>query len=112
MRVALFALLLAGCTTAEPLPPSDPASGDRSVQGRVTAVDLDPMAYDANGQITLVTDGGEAVLVLIPARTNLCEADFGSYGDIRVGDRLSVRGAPGGGGIVPCASAAHYLRRD
>ena len=112
MRIALFALLLAGCTTAEPLSPSDPASGDRFVQGRVTAVDLDPMAYDGNGQITLVTDGGEAVLVQIPARTNLCEADLRAYGDVQVGDRLSVRGAPGGGGIVPCASEAHYLRRN
>ena len=112
MRVALIALFLAGCTAAEPPSASDPGSADRSVQGRVTAVDLAPMAYDASGQITLVTDTGEAVLVQIPARTNLCGADLGAYGDVRVGDRLSVRGAPGGGGIVPCASAAHYLRRD
>lgn len=114
MRVLLLSLLLGGCVSqAAPPEPTILADGDRTVEGRVTAVDLEPLAYDGDGRILVELDGGGTATVLVPARSNMCQArGIGSYGDARVDDRIEVRGAVVRGGVLPCASAAHYFRVD
>ena len=114
MRLLLLPLLLAGCVVNQPTDePTVLADGDRTVEGRITAVDLEPLAYDGDGRILVELEGGGTATVLVPARSNLCEArDIGTYGDARVGDRIEVRGAVVRGGVLPCASGAHYFRVD
>lgn len=105
MRTLLLSVLLAGCAGLAP--------GDGpTVSGEVTAVDLSPMAYDGNATLDVRTAAGETVRVEIPARTNLCQADLTGYGDLRVGDRVAVRGArQASGAVTPCTEPDHYLRR-
>src|SRR5690606_4581306 len=115
MRPSFLALLvLAGCVTSTPSPSSTPppaATGeDRTIAGTVAAVDLDPMAYDADGVVTVQTDGGE-VRVLLPARYGLCAATYDDWSGLAVGDQVEVRGAVDTRGAVrPCESAEHYFR--
>ena len=115
MRSSLLALLLiAGCVASQPSTPSPPDSpeADRTVTGTVAALDLDPMAYDADGIVTVETNEGAAVRVLVPARRNLCDADLSGFDGLTVGNAVAVRGAvTEGGGVRPCESPDHYLRR-
>lgn len=104
MRTLLLSLLLAGCTGSV-------QSSEPTVAGEVIAADFSPMAYDGNATIDVRTDSG-TVRVEIPARTNLCQADFGAYSEIGVGDRIEVRGERQPSGVVtPCSSPSHYLRK-
>ncbi len=110
MRALVLSLLLASCSgSTESAGPT--ADGD-VVDGEVVAVDLSPMAYDGSATLDLRTPTGVAVRAEVPARTNLCQAQgLGVLGEIRVGDRVSVRGERSASGVVtPCTDAAHYLR--
>ena len=102
-------LLLAGCVTATP---SDaPPGTDRTVEGTVTALDFDPMAYDADGIVTLETNDGEVVRVFLPARSNLCAATYDDWADLEIGSRAAARGAVVEEGAVrPCERTEHYFR--
>lgn len=122
MRSLLFALLLtAGCAPSEPLPaagpPTPPAPAasasddDRTITGRVAAVDLDPMMVDGDGIVTVETADG-LVRVYIAARMGLCAAEILSPNELAVGDAVEVRGeAVADDAVRPCASAEHYFRR-
>lgn len=106
MRTLFLSLLLAGC--AGPAQNAAP-----TVSGDVTSVDLDPWAYDGSARIEVRTDDGATAVVGVPARINLCAAEgLGEAGQLRVGDRVEVRGERAPEGVVtPCTSADHYLRR-
>jgi hypothetical protein len=118
MRPLFLALTLAACAPSAPDPdPSAPPSPvtsdgeDRTLQGTVVAFDLEPMSYDADGIVTVRTDDGEDVRVLLPARYGLCAATYDDWGELEVDDRVSVRGTVTEEGAVrPCTSADHYFR--
>ena len=92
--------------------------GDAVVVGRIAAVDLAPLAYDAPGVVTVDTDSGPTA-VFVEAFANLCEAEgLGVLFELAPGDRVEVlgelverRGGIGEEGVLPCASADHYVRR-
>ncbi|MDX1421252.1 MAG: hypothetical protein R3181_14900 [Rubricoccaceae bacterium] len=120
MRSLLALLVLAGCmTTASPeappppdgAPPADAVSEDRTVSGTVTALDFSPMAYDADGVVTVETDEGETVDVQLPARYGLCAASYDDWAELAVGDRVEARGAVTMRGAVrPCEREDHRFR--
>lgn len=106
--LALLALLMSACSP-RPATPTDSAS---LVRGTVERVDLSPMAYDGDAELTIQTEAGESVEVRVPARMNLCEASgLGTVGTLAVGDSVEVRGAMDGGIIRPCTSEDHVVRR-
>ena len=111
MRPLLLAALLAGCVNPN-LPDAGPVQdGERYVEGTVTAIDLDPLAYDGDGRVVLDLGSDGSVTVLVPARSNLCQArDLGDVGAMRTGSRVEARGAVVRGGILPCASPDHFFR--
>ena len=105
MRLLLILALLGACSA----PSSQAPAGDATVRGTVAAVDLSPMAYDGDGEITVETERGP-VEVRVPARENLCAA-AGQLAvvDLRVGDTVEVVGSTSGGAVRPCQSADHRL---
>ncbi|WP_420456050.1 hypothetical protein [Rubrivirga sp.] len=110
MRLLLFCLLLAGCTGTAEAPPAGPAV-DRTVTGRVVAVDLSPMAYDGDALVDVQPDsGGAPVKVHVPARQNLCVASIDALDAVVPGDRVEVRGAGGEGIVTPCEGEDHVFR--
>ena len=111
MRLFVLAALLAGACSPRP---SAPAEGDRpsAVTGTVQRVDLSPMAYDGDAEITLLTEAGETVEVRVPARMNLCEASgLGNIGTLREGDEIEVVGAMESGVLRPCSGSDHRISR-
>lgn len=106
----LLALLVSACSPR----PSTQHDDDRPpvVTGTIERVDLSPMAYDGDAEITMVTAEGERVEVRIPARTNLCEASgLAALGTLREGDDIEVAGAMENGVLRPCSSAEHRIGR-
>ncbi|MEM6326565.1 MAG: hypothetical protein AAF791_05550 [Bacteroidota bacterium] len=110
MRFLLLAfVVLAACG---PRPDATEADTPTPVMGTVTAVDRAPMAADGDALVTVETEAGETVEVRIPARMALCEADLGSFGTLRAGDRVEVVGATeADGAIRPCTEPTHRLAR-
>lgn len=108
MRPLLVLALLASACGLRP----DPAAqaGPDPLTGTIEAVDLSPMAYDGDAEISLRTDGGEIVEVRVPARMNLCEATgLDLLNVLDVGMTLEVVGERENGVVRPCQSAEHRL---
>lgn len=104
-RTALIAatLTLAACTHA----PVDTASSN-AIEGRVSAIDTSPWAYDGSGVLT-VDAGTRSVRVSLPARWNLCKGrGLDTAGDLKIGDRVRVVGVAGDDGTVDACSDARY----
>ena len=101
--VAASALTLAACSHA----PVD-AAASNAIEGRVTAIDTSPWAYDGSGVLT-VDAGTRSVRVSLPARWNLCKGrGLDTAGDLKVGDRVRVVGRAGDDGTVDACSDANY----
>ncbi len=88
-----------------------PVGPDVTVSGTVEEVDREPMAVDSDAVITLRTAEG-TVGVLIPARTNLCEAEgLDLLAGLVAGASVEARGRSlPNNSIRPCASDEHFLR--
>lgn len=120
MRSLLLLLVLAGCVASEPPSPSTPSTAppvsavgeDRTVEGTVAEVDLEPMTYDGDGIVTVEADDGAVVRVLLPARFGICAATYdNNLFSVEVGDPIAVRGAVTEDGAVrPCERDTHYVR--
>jgi hypothetical protein len=111
MRLFLLGFLLAGCANPNLPEAGAPLDGERVVEGTITAIDLDPLAYDGDGRILVAQRDGSTITVLVPARSNLCQArDLGDVGDVETGDRIEARGTVVRGGVLPCASPDHFFR--
>ena len=112
MRLLFALLVLVGCTpkTAPPLPDTDAI-----VTGEVVTIDAEPMTYDGDGVVTVLTPDGTRD-ILIAARMNLCPAEgLGLLGELSPGTTVTARGTvveDEGGAIRPCDSPDHYLRRE
>ena len=115
MRIAfLFVLLLAvGCATTSAPDLVLETGSTTALSGTVVSVNLEPMAYDGDGVITIETEEGATARVFVAARMNLCAAEgLGLVGDLATGDRVEVQGrVMGGTNIRPCEGDEHYLRR-
>lgn len=109
--VLLAALAIAGCATPPTAAPAD-ADADVTVEGRITALDTSPWAYDGSAVMRVAT-ASTTVEVALPARWNLCRASgIGEAGDLRVGERVRVVGRRNAEGVVtPCEHATHQVER-
>ena len=85
----------------------------RAVSGRVTDVNLDQIAFDGPGMITIVDAAGDEYKIAVPSMgILLCAANerITSPWDIAMGDTVTVLGDRNENGeIVPCESAEHFL---
>ncbi len=108
----ILVLFVAGCSGSN-APPLFEVGSAPSVSGTVTNINLEAMAVDGDGVITIETEDGSTARIFVAARMNLCAAEgLDSLGDISVGDYVEASGdAVGGTNIRPCESEAHYLRR-
>lgn len=117
----MLAASLAACVSTAPpsTAPAAPASAalvagtDATVEGRVTAVDTAPWAYDGNATVALDAEPRGRVELQFPARWNLCRAgDIGDLQTLAVGMRVRATGrvnAPNT--ITVCEDASHGLQR-
>ncbi|AXK72776.1 hypothetical protein DWG18_11130 [Lysobacter sp. TY2-98] len=96
---AALVLFATACAHA----PGATSSGN-AIEGRVTALDTAPWAYDGSGTLT-VDAGTRTVRVSLPARWNLCKGrGLDRVGDLKVGDRVRVTGTAGDDGTVDACS--------
>ena len=90
--------------------PSEPGMA----AGVVTSVNLDSVAFDWPGLVTIQSENGETHTIAIPSMgILLCEAspNIADVFRVEVGDRVEVNGEMNEmGEIVPCESVNHYLR--
>lgn len=104
----LAAVAAASCATSPPQAPGA-AGVATTVEGTITAIDLQPWMYDGNGVVTI--DAGERgrVAVQLPARWNLCKAAAVDVEALAVGVRVQAVGAMADDGLVVCEGATHRL---
>lgn len=117
--LALAAALAACASTssqdapAVPAPASLAEGANATVEGRVTAVDTAPWAYDGNATVALDSAAHGRVELQFPARWNLCRAgDIGDLQKLAVGTRVRATGtvnAPRT--LTVCEDASHGLQR-
>lgn len=113
-RIALLATTLALSACATPGASNLQPGGEVSFEGRLTASDTAPWAYDGNARLTVDTSMYGAVVVELPARWNLCKASgIGEAGNYPVGDRVQVTGTVTADGTVSvCERASHRIARS
>ena len=115
MRLALLfvLLLVAGCATTSAPDLVLETGSTATLSGTVVSVNLEPMAVDGDGVITIETESGATARVFVAARMNLCTAEgLDLVGDLAPGDRIEVQGrVMGGTNIRPCEGDDHFLRR-
>lgn len=117
-RVARHAIagsvLLLGLAACVASPVSGPWLPEQEVafDGTVASVDLAPMAYDGDALVRVSSDAHATVVVHLPARRNLCEAQgFDLLPRLQPGDRVRVAGtASGTGEVHVCRLASHHLQ--
>jgi hypothetical protein len=111
LALCFAAALATGCTTTAT---ADVAAGGTiaTAEGRITAIDRDPWAYDGNATMQVQTTTGPA-RVEIPARMNLCNAPgLDWFASLTVGERIRATGEVGAdGAITVCRGAGHALVR-
>ncbi|WP_407910335.1 hypothetical protein [Lysobacter claricitrinus] len=101
LAIAVIALLPSACAHA----PASNATTGNAIEGRVTAIDTAPWAYDGSGVLTVDTANG-SIRVALPARWNLCKGrGLDTAGNLKVGDRVRVTGTAGGDGTVDACTA-------
>ncbi|NNF56778.1 MAG: hypothetical protein HKN04_00915 [Rhodothermaceae bacterium] len=114
MRVLFLAVLIlaAGCGSSSPALVLEVGS-TTTLRGTVVSVNLERMAVDGDGVITIETEDGATARVFVAARMNLCAAEgLDLVGDLVPGDRVEAQGlVVGGTNIRPCDGDDHYLRR-
>lgn len=83
------------------------------MSGTVVEINLEAMAVDGDGVITLETEDGETARVFVAAHAGGCAAEgLDLIGELAVGDRVEAAGnAVGGSNVRPCEAENHYLRR-
>lgn len=108
----LLLLVVIGCSSSSAPPLFNVGSG-ATVSGTVTNINVEPMAVDGDGVITLETADGATARIFIAARAGLCEATgLSLIGELAVGEIVEASGeAVGGTNVRPCVSADHFLRR-
>lgn len=102
---ALSIALLSACTST--------TSTEGSIQGSVTAVNLEQMMVDGPAVITIELADASTQEIRVPSMgINLCASkDIADVYQIKVGDKVEVKGSEGEeGSIIPCESADHFLR--
>ena len=84
-----------------------------TLSGTVVEINVEPMAVDGDGIITIETDGGETARIFVAARASGCSAEgLELIGEVAVGDRVEAQGrVVGGANVRPCEGDDHYLRR-
>ncbi|MGQ4583344.1 hypothetical protein [Lysobacter sp. F60174L2] len=103
------ALATASCTTTTP-DVAGQTDGPLPIEGTITAIDLQPWAYDGHAVVQVEAEGRGPVQVQLPARWNLCKAPPVDVEALAVGMRVQAVGAASGeGGLVVCGDAAHRL---
>lgn len=107
LAIAL-ALAAASCTTTPDV--VEQAEGPLSIEGTITAIDLQPWTYDGNAVVRVEVKGRGLVPVQLPARWNLCKAAPVDVESLAVGMRVQAVGAASGeDGLVVCGGADHKL---
>ena len=92
-------------------PVAETPGGDAVVAGTVVSVDASPLAYDGPAEVTVDT-GAVRATVFVVAQVPQCAAEgLGLAFELSPGVTVEARGARGDGGVTPCASSEHYLRR-
>lgn len=113
MRLFVLLLLLAGCKNTVPVEVGEIVALGSTITGTVQSVDMDPMAYDGDGLVAIETAQGTALVVHIPARMGLCQAEGLALGpDLAPGDRIEVKGEVEDGHVRLCTDPEHFLRRS
>ena len=119
--VACIALALASCAAVPPdaevpMRPTSamlPQGSNATVEGRVTAVDTAPWAYDGNATVALDSAAHDTIELQFPARWNLCRAgEIGDLQTLAVGTHVRASGtvtAPRT--LTVCEDASHGLQR-
>lgn len=117
--LALSAALASCASTPMADPPAAPTStalvegANATVEGRVTAIDTAPWAYDGNATVSLDSAVHGRVELQFPARWNLCRAgDIDDLQTLATGTRVRATGtvnAPRT--LTVCEDASHGLQR-
>jgi len=87
--------------------------GDVTLTGVVTEVSTEQMMFDGPAVVTIISPAGEMHDILLPSMgRGLCAAgeNVASVSYIEEGSVVEVRGQLVDDGVVPCDSAAHYVR--
>lgn len=114
-----LAAALASCASTPPDADAEPASAalvegaNATVEGRVTAIDTAPWAYDGNATVSLDSAGHGRVELQFPARWNLCRAgDIGDLQTLATGTRVRATGTVNAPRTLTiCEHASHGLQR-
>ncbi len=111
MAIVFCMAVIGGCATTAPATQLLKAREQASIEGRITAIDLTPWAFDGNAVIQLKSDSNGLVAVQLPARWNLCKAQPVNTNALAVGRRVRVVGTVGESGeIGVCERAEHRLQ--
>lgn len=107
----LAGVVLAGCDKA-----SDPAltaGEDVRLEGRVIETDSTPRFVDGDGLIFLDSKEHGKVVVRIPARERICEAQgLGTFSMLEAGDDIRLLGrVTGERDVTVCGDASHFLEK-
>jgi len=109
--LSIFVAAIAGCATTASSTKPLTAGGEASIEGKITAIDTTPWAFDGNAVIQLEIDDNGLVSVQLPARWNLCKAPAIDVEALAVGRRARAVGSVGGAGeIVVCERVEHRLQ--
>lgn len=115
--MAVGFLSLFGCQgpghPAEPSGERLTVGEDRRLEGWVIAVDATPMFVDGDGKITLQTEHHGRVLIRIPARERVCQAQgLGVFSSVASGDSVRLMGrVTRPKEVTVCVEEDHFLEK-
>lgn len=101
-------------STATNTPANQTESGQVTMTGSVTEIDMSAMTVDGPAKITISSDSEGTQTIQIPARAGQCSqsADVISLDNISVGDQISVRGSWHADSIAPCRTPDGFMRKQ
>ena len=111
-HLILLAFIVAGCSGSSSELLLETGS-TATLSGTVVEINLEPMAVDGDGVITIETDDGETARIFVAAPAGSCSAEgLQLIGEVSVGDRVEAQGrVVGGANVRPCEADDHFLRR-
>lgn len=108
----LFALAgLAAVTACSTSPEGAPAAGgDVTIEGTIASIDTKPWTYDGHALVEVDVPAKGRVVVQLPARWNLCQAESVDVQALGVGMRVRAVGEAGDdGALTVCGRSTHRL---
>jgi hypothetical protein len=107
--VALAGLVaVTACSTSPGGAPA--AGGDVTIEGTIASIDTKPWTYDGHALVEVDVPAQGRVVVQLPARWNLCQAESVDVQALGVGMRVRAVGEAGDdGALTVCGRSTHRL---